>query len=186
MAPPPESQLLWVNKDVQSYRKSRRVSAIQAGIINAHSQQQARAARNIASQRALREGSAAKAVVGWRQRGVPPTSWSSYPQDRWPQQSKPCSREDSESNPEKLESLIRLQSEASFDKLVPSIRYICGKDEALDPFNCTAVKIDSNAHDLIEFYLRRVDPVSHPRPACFVVGITIFRLPCLATPTKYF
>jgi hypothetical protein len=28
----------------------------------------------------------------------------------------------------------------------------------LDPFNCTAAKIDSNAHDLIEFYLRRVAP----------------------------
>jgi hypothetical protein len=186
MAPLPDSQLLWVNQDVQSYTQSRRVSVTQAAIINAHSQHQARAARNITSQRALREGSAAKAIVGWRQRSVPPTSWSSYPQDRWPQQSKPCSREDSESNPKKLESSIRLLSKTSFDKLVPSIRYICGKDEALDPFNCTAAKIDSNAHNLIEFYLRRVDPVSHPRPACFVVGITIFRLPYLATPTKYF
>jgi hypothetical protein len=159
MAPPPGSQLLWVNQDVKSYKQSGRVSATQAATINAHSQQQARAARNMASQRALREDSAVRTIVGWRQRSVPPTSWSSYPQDRSPQQSKPCSKEDSESKPEKLESLVRLQSETSFDNLVPSILNICGKDEALDPFNCTAAKIDSNAHNLIEFYLRRVAPI---------------------------
>jgi hypothetical protein len=85
MAPIPESQLLWVNKDVKSYEQSRKVPAAQASIINAHSQQQGRAARLIASQRALTEGSAAKAVVGWKTRGVSrvaqlpvvvPTEWS--------------------------------------------------------------------------------------------------------------
>jgi hypothetical protein len=152
MAPPPGSQLLWVNQDVKSYKQSRRVPATQAAIINAHSQQQARAARIMASQRALQEDSAVRTIVGWRQRSVPPTSWSRYPQGQSPQQSKPCSKEDSESKSEKLES------ETSFDNPVPSILHICGKDEALDPFNCTAAKIDSNAHDLIEFYLRRVAP----------------------------
>jgi hypothetical protein len=66
----PESQLLWVNKDVKSYEQSRKVPAAQASIINTHSQQQGRAARLIASQRALREGSAAKAVVGWKTQSV--------------------------------------------------------------------------------------------------------------------
>jgi hypothetical protein len=178
MAPPPESQLLWVNQDVQSYRQSRRVSATQAAIINAHSQQQARAARNRASQRALRGGSAAKAIVGWRQRSGPPTSWSSCPQDRSPHQSKPCSKEDSESNPEKLEILVRLQSETSFDNLVPSILHICGKDEALDPFNCTAAKIDSNAHDLIEFYLRRVAPIFLKTVVCVGRLLLLLRSLC--------
>ena len=70
MAPIPESQLIWVNKDVKSYEQSRKVPAAQASIINAHSQQQARAARLVASQQALREGSAAKAVVGWKTRDV--------------------------------------------------------------------------------------------------------------------
>jgi hypothetical protein len=70
MAPLPESQLLWVNKDVKSYKQSRKVSAAQASIINAHSQHQARAARNVASQRALRESSTVKAIVGWKQRSV--------------------------------------------------------------------------------------------------------------------
>jgi hypothetical protein len=85
MAPPPEAQLLWVNKDIKSYKQSRKVSAAQASVINAHSQQQARATRHIASQRALREGSAVKAVVGWKKRDVPqvaqlpiivPAGWS--------------------------------------------------------------------------------------------------------------
>jgi hypothetical protein len=159
MAPPSGSQLLWVNQDVKSYKQSKRVSATQAATINAHSQHQAKAARNLASQRALREDSAVRTIVGWRQRSVPPTSWSSYPQDRSPQQSKPSSKEDSESEPEKLGFLVRLQSETSSDNLVPSILHICGKDEALDPFNCTAAKIDLNAHSLIEFYLRRVAPI---------------------------
>jgi len=150
MAPPPGSQLLWVNQDVKSYKQSRRVPATQAAIINAHSQQQSRAARNMASLRALREDSAVRTIVGWRQRSVPPTSRSSCPQDRSPQQSKPCLKEDSESKPEKLDS---------FDNLVPSILHICGKDEALDPFNCTAAKIDSNAYDLIKFYLIREAPI---------------------------
>jgi hypothetical protein len=141
MATPPGSQLLWINQDVKSYKQSRRVSATQAATINTHSQQQARAAINMASQRALREDSAVRTIVGWRQRSVP------------------RSKEDSESKPEKLEPLVRLQSKTSLDNLVPSILHICGKDEALDPFNCTAAKIDSNAHDLIEFYLRRVAPI---------------------------
>jgi hypothetical protein len=85
MAPAPESQLLWVNKDVKSYRQSRKAPAAEASIINSHSQQQARIARIIASQRALREGSAAKAVVGWKKRDascvtqlpiVMPAGWS--------------------------------------------------------------------------------------------------------------
>jgi hypothetical protein len=70
MALIPESQLLWVNKDVKSYEQSGKVPATQGSIINAHSQQQGRAARLIASQRNLREGSAAKAVVGWKTRDV--------------------------------------------------------------------------------------------------------------------
>jgi hypothetical protein len=85
MAPIPESQLLWVNKDVKSYEQSRKVPAAQSSIINAHSQQQGRVARLVASQQALRKGSAAKAVVGWKTWGVPrvaqlpvvvPAEWS--------------------------------------------------------------------------------------------------------------
>lgn len=164
MAPPPESQLLWVNKDVKSYKQSKRVSAAQASIINAHSQQQARAARTIASQRALREGSAVRAVLGWRQQRVSAASSSSAPDDQSADDHKSHPTKDSERKAKKVEFIARRSSADPSAQLVPYIPYICGKDEALDPFNCTAAKIDSNMHDLLKFFLARLHAVSCPQP----------------------
>jgi hypothetical protein len=162
MAPPPESQLLWVNKDVKSYKQSKGVSAAQAAIINTHSQQQARAARTIASQRALRDGSAVKAIVGWQRRSVSLTSSTSTLEHESPDDHKSAPKKDSQHKPKKLvEFVVRCSSNDPSDNLLPYVPYICGKDKALDPFDCTAVKIDSNMHDLIEFFLARLHPVSY-------------------------
>jgi hypothetical protein len=177
MAPPPESQLLWINKDVKSYKQSKKLSAVQAAIINAHSQQQARAARAIANQRGLRDSSAVKAIVGWKQRSVSSTSRSSPTKDQSSEEFESCLTEDSERNPKKLEFMefiVGSRLKGPPDNLLPFIPYICGKDEALDPFNCTAAKIDSNMHKLMEFYLAQVHPVSHPHPSEAVAMIAIF------------
>jgi hypothetical protein len=157
MAPPPESQLLWVNKDVKSYKQSRKLSAAQAAVINAHSQQQARAARTIASQQALREGSAVRAIIGWRQLSASSASPSTKSQGPPPDDGKTCPTKDTKRCLKGLEFVTRSSSSALLERLVPCI---CGKDEAVDPFNCAAVKMDSNMHDLIEFYLARLHPVS--------------------------
>jgi hypothetical protein len=81
--------------------------------------------------------------------------------DELPEESKSCPVKDIEHRPKKLEFIVRYYSKDSAHKLVPYIPSICGKDEAVDPFNCTAVKIDSNMHSLIEFYLARLHPVSY-------------------------
>lgn len=172
MAPPPESQLLWINEDVKSYEQPKRLTATQAAIVNAHSQQQARAARTIASQRALRDGSAVKAIVGWKQRSISSTSKSSSPEDQSREELEFYLSEGSERRPKKLQFVVRSHFKGPLDNLVP---YICGKDEALDPFNCTAVKIDSTMHSHMEFYLARLHPVSYPHPLEYVAMIPIFQ-----------
>lgn len=162
MAPSVESQLLWVNKDVKSYKQSKRIPAAQAALINAHSQQRARAARTLASQQALRDGSAVKAIVGWRQRSVSPTASTSSLADQLPEELGTYRNRNSESRGENWEYSERSDPNDSSGKLSPHLAYICGKDEALDPFQCTAVKLDSKMHDLIQFYLARLHPVSYP------------------------
>jgi hypothetical protein len=187
MAQPPESPLLWVNKDVKSYQKSKTPSPAQAALINAHSQQQARAARTIASQRALRDGSAVKAIVGWRQQSTSPTSSNSSLEDQSAEESKSRPTKDSKRNLKKLESIVRSHFKDPSDMPVPHIPYICGKDEALDPFNCTAAKIDSDMHDIIHFYLTRVYPVSPLPQSCIICGHhVIFRSASSGTLLKAF
>jgi hypothetical protein len=127
------------HQNIKSYKQSKKVSAAQASIINTHSQQQGKAARIFASQQALRDSSAAKAIVGWKQRSVSHASSNSMLEDQSSDDEKPYPRKDRKHKPKKLELVVRYSSSSSSAKLVP---YICGKYEAADPFHCIAVKID--------------------------------------------
>jgi hypothetical protein len=144
----PDSGLLWVNTDVKSYKRSKRAPIAQASAINSHAQLQARATKASLSQRALKESLVATAVVGWKRRSATADGSSSQCQ----------SAEHSASNYDdtKVFDVFALKPDWS-SRIVPRI---CGEDEALDPFDCAAAKVDSSMFDIIQFYLARIHPTS--------------------------
>lgn len=153
-----DSRLLWVNTDAKSYRGCKRVTAAQASAINTHAQAQARATRTSLSRRALRESSSAIAIVG---------------SNRWKTvigelQSRGCESSAAEPNVRKPRDDTRNEAVAiKPDRNLRLVPRICGKDEALDPFDAAAQKIDSGMHDIIHFYLARIHPSfwgARPRP----------------------
>jgi hypothetical protein len=147
----PASQLLWVNADVKSYKGYKRMSTAQASAINAHAQARARAVRNSLNQQALRQSSAATAVVGWSRWGTK-TDESSSGTPRCQSIDGDAQKQDAF---DRFHALV-VKGDLS-SRLVPRI---CGRDEALDPFDCAAAKIDSSIYDIIQFYLARIHPTS--------------------------
>ena len=144
-----DSRLLWVNTDAKSYRGCKRVAAPQASAINAHVQIQARAARISLSRRALGESSSAIATVGSNR-------WRTVTAEL---QSRGCESSAAEPNVRKpgddtRDDAVTIKPDRNL-RLVPRI---CGKDEALDPFDAAAQKIDSDMHNIIHFYLARIHP----------------------------
>jgi hypothetical protein len=146
-----DSRLLWINTDVKSYKRSKRMPTAQAAAINAHAQNQARAAKASQSHRALRESSVATAVVGWNRRSTTIDDLSS--DDRKCQSTE---RDALNRNDAKKHDAMALEPDRS-SRLVP---HICGRDETLDPFDSAAAKIDFGIYDIIQFYLARVHPTS--------------------------
>jgi hypothetical protein len=144
----PDSGLLWVNTDVESYKHSKRASIAQDSAINSHAQLQARATKASLSQRALKESLVATAVVGWKRRSATADGSSSQCQSA---EHNASDYDDTKA----LDAFVLKQDWSS--RIVPRI---CGKDEALDPFDCTAAKIDSSMYDIIQFYLARIHPTS--------------------------
>lgn len=147
----PGSQLLWVNSDAKSFKQSKRVSSAQASAINAHAQHQARAARTSLSQLALRESSAAVAVVGWNKRKS--TTVEAVSKGSEAQSAEHDASKNNEAKPHDAVALI-------LDQSCRLVSHICEKDETLDPFDCAAVKIDSSIYDIIQFYLARIHHTS--------------------------
>ena len=144
-----DSRLLWVNTDAKSYRGCKRVTAAQASAINAHSQAQARATRTSLSRRALRESSSAIAIVGSNR-------WRTVAGEL---QSRGCESSAAEPNVRKPKDDTRDDAVAiKPDRNLRLAPRICGKDEALDPFDAAAQKMDLGMHDLIQFYLARIHP----------------------------
>jgi hypothetical protein len=145
----PDPGLLWVNTDAKSYKRSKRASIAQTTAINSHAQAQARATKAGLSQRALKESSVATAVVGWKRRSATADGSSSQCQS-------------AEHNASNYYDDTKA-SDASTRKPDWSSRIaprICGEDEALDPFDCAAAKVDSSMFDIIQFYLARIHPTS--------------------------
>jgi hypothetical protein len=144
----PDYGLLWVNADAGSYRSRKKLPAIQSSIINAHSQQYAWRSRATAGHCALRNSSAASGLVGWTRR-------SDTPGEATTDSRLAASYENESYTAEEFESSVAQMVRPPVPRLVP---HICGKDEALDPFHCSAAKIDSTMHGLIHFSLARIHP----------------------------
>jgi hypothetical protein len=138
-----------VNADAKSYNARRKLPAVQASI-NAHSQQHTWKAKTTAGYRALRNSSAARGLVGWNRRSGPPVEvvFDSRLATRY---------EKGTHKQEELEPGRELTIRRPITRLVPRI---CGKDEALDPFSCTAAKIDSSMRDLLQFFLGQIHPTT--------------------------
>jgi hypothetical protein len=143
----PDYGLLWINADATSYRSRKKLPAVQPSIINTHSQHYARRARAAAGHRALRNSSAASGLVGWNRRSDTPGEATTDSHLAASHENGLCTAEE--------ESSVALIIQRPSPRLVP---HICGKDEALDPFHCSAAKIDSTMHGLIHFSLVRIHP----------------------------
>jgi hypothetical protein len=148
----PGSGLLWVNTDVKSYKRSKRVSVAEASAINSHSQLQARTTKACLSQRALRGSLVTTAIFGWKRRSATADDGSSSGSS----QCQSAEHNTSNYDDAKAPDAFALKPDWS-PRIVPRIS---GKDEALDPFDCAAAKVDSCMNDIIQFYLARIHPTS--------------------------
>ena len=136
-----EGQFLWVNKTPSSTSLSNSHADGKARhTIYSHVQLHSKLAERRLKADALPEDSASKPLSGWIRRSQLREKWSSAS----PRSSSPT---DKETEPGQDSLPVKRRS------LRPLLPQVFRMNHALDPFECMAVKVDSNAYDLLQFYL---------------------------------
>lgn len=151
------ADLLWVNVDPESRRlsKSRPEDKF---LINSHIQRYRKRTEQASKHRALRSGSAAKAVVGWATRVTSSDVPVAPPKPS-------CKTSHKQPTP-----MIAVASQKHREDQTTLVRSICGRGEAVDPFYCTVAKLKSDGFDLLQFYMAWARPISSQRQSYGSIG----------------
>lgn len=136
----PDGRFLWVNKDPTSSSLSNSYKDDQVRHrIYSHVQVNGRHIQWRSKQAALVEFQATKTVTTVEVTKLPEARSDKHPRSRSPAGKKKRST---------TKSVVVTKKDL---KRIPT--QICGKNESLDPFGCSAVKFDHNTYNLLQFYL---------------------------------
>ena len=147
-----QGDLLWVNADAASCNPSKSRPETKFAI-NSHIQRYRKRNEQASRNRSLLKGSAARAIVGWTTR-----STSSTPSPVAVRESSEA--KDTQPTPKLLNETPLVHNQTHL------IRSICGKGEAVDPFDCVATKLDG---DTVERLVSCSVPLKHVSVSAEVV-----------------
>ncbi len=153
-----QCELLWVSTNPASRHPSKSRPE-ERFAINSHIQRYRKRNEQSSKHRKLLNDSAAKSVVGWttRSTSLTPSPTATHVS---------VSSESSDARP--TPKLVDVTHHV--DNQMQLIRSICGKDEAVDPFDSVATKLDFDATERLKFYLHWGRPIAWQRQSYGAIG----------------